>query len=158
MRVTKLSLGQGQGAIAIAKINESIEFQQWVVLQNCHLAPSFMPTLDGIIENIEENRTSKFRLWLTSMPSERFPVTILQNGVKATIEPPRGLKNNILRSYLAFDADKFENDCDKPGAYKALMWGLCFFNASILERRKFGPLGWNIPYEFSNSDLSISQA
>jgi len=41
------------------------------------LAPSFMPTLDGIIENIEENRTSKFRLWLTSMPSERFPVTIL---------------------------------------------------------------------------------
>ena len=115
-----------------------------------------MPTLDGIIENIEENRTSKFRLWLTSMPSERFPVTILQNGVKATIEPPRGLKNNILRSYLAFDADKFETDCDKPAAYKALMWGLCFFNASILERRKFGPLGWNIPYEFSNSDVSIS--
>ena len=72
-----------------------------------------MPTLDGIIENIEENRTSKFRLWLTSMPSERFPVTILQNGVKATIEPPRGLKNNILRSYLAFDNDKFETDCDK---------------------------------------------
>ena len=72
-----------------------------------------MPTLDGIIENIEENRTSKFRLWLTSMPSERFPVTILQNGVKATIEPPRGLKNNILRSYLAFDADKFETDCTK---------------------------------------------
>lgn len=32
MRVTKLSLGQGQGAIAIAKINESIENQQWVVL------------------------------------------------------------------------------------------------------------------------------
>jgi len=116
-----------------------------------------MPTLDGIIEDVDEDKASRFRLWLTAMPSDKFPVTILQNGIKATIEPPKGLKNNILRSYLAIDEQLFES-CDKTSAYKALMWGLCFFNALILERRKFGPLGWNIPYEFSNSDLSISQA
>jgi dynein heavy chain len=116
-----------------------------------------MPILEGIIDNIVEDKNSGFRMWLTSMPSPNFPVTILQNGVKATIEPPKGLKANMLRSYLGIDQTEFES-CDKPAAYKALMWGLCFFNALILERRKFGPLGWNIPYEFSNSDLSISQA
>jgi dynein heavy chain len=67
------------------------------------LCPSFLPTLDGIIEDVEYSPSSMFRIWMTSMPSDRFPVTILQNGVKATIEPPKGLKNNILRSYLGVD-------------------------------------------------------
>jgi len=116
-----------------------------------------MPILDGLIEDIVYDPSSMFRIWMTSMPSDKFPVTILQNGVKATIEPPKGLKNNILRSYLAIEEHEFES-CDKSATYKSLMWGLCFFNALILERRKFGPLGWNISYEFSSSDLSISQA
>jgi len=159
-KITQVSLGQGQAEVAKAKIAEGQEQQQWVVLQNCHLSPSFMPILDGIIEQLGpgQERNTKFRLWLTSMPSNKFPVTILQNGVKATIEPPRGLRNNLLRSYTQMDKNEFETICEKPSAYKSLMWGLCFFNALILERRKYGPLGWNIPYEFSSSDLDISQA
>jgi dynein heavy chain len=131
---------------------------KWVLLQNCHLAPSFMPNLERIIEqNAEkpENVNRDFRMWLTSMPSDIFPPTILMRGVKITYEPPRGLRNNLIRSFSTQDKKSFE-DCNKPLQWKKLFFGLAFFHALILERRKYGPLGWNIPYEFTAPDFIIS--
>ena len=58
-----------------------------------------MPELERILENAGENINKDFRIWLTSMPSDVFPPTILMKGIKMTFEPPRGLKNNLLRSF-----------------------------------------------------------
>jgi dynein heavy chain, axonemal len=150
-----LSLGQGQGKIATREINTGKDTGAWVVLQNCHLAMSYMGELERITEEFTYDPEKEFRLWLTSMPSDIFPVSILQNGIKLTMEPPKGLKNNLLRSYLSFDTPFLETN-KKVSAWKKILFGLCFFNALIIERRKYGPLGWNIPYEFSQSDLKIS--
>lgn len=90
------------------------------------------------------------------MPSPDFPISILQNGVKMTLEPPKGLRSNLLRSYVRF-SDKILNDSAKPDEWKKLVFASCLFHAVIQERRKFGPLGWNIRYEFTDGDLSVCQ-
>lgn len=79
----------------VAKMNGS-----WVMLQNCHLACSWLSTLDCIVKNLgSTSRYTGFRLFLSAAPVPYFPIGILQRSVKVTDEPPRGIQANLRRSY-----------------------------------------------------------
>lgn len=154
------SLGQGQAPVATKLIEDGLVDGSWVFLANCHLAASWLPSLEKIIEDYceEQSFNPEFRIWLSSKPTPAFPLTILQRGIKMTTEPPKGLKANMLRLYNLITEDEFER-CDpavKP-KYKKLLFCLSWFHSLLLERRKFKALGWNIPYAFNDADFTICE-
>lgn len=71
-----------------------------------------------------------------------------------TLEPPSGLRQNVRSSYEALNWNEVE-ETEKPDVIKKLLFGFCFFHAIVQDRRKFGPIGWNIRYAFTNEDLMV---
>jgi dynein heavy chain len=149
-----ISLGRGQDKKAMNCINENAARGGWALLMNCHLATSFMPKLEKTVDNLDDSNHRDFRLWLTSMPAKTFPVPVLQNSVKMTLEPPTGLRQNVMGTYESLEWKDVE-ESTKPDPVKILLFGFCFFHAIVQDRRKFGAIGWNIPYAFMNEDLVV---
>ncbi|KAK2187819.1 hypothetical protein NP493_153g03014 [Ridgeia piscesae] len=81
-----ISLGRGQGPRAEELILKAqILKGRWIFLQNCHLAASWMPRLQAIVDSFNKPDSDvdpQFRLWLSSKPDPSFPVSILQMGLK----------------------------------------------------------------------------
>lgn len=83
------------------------------LIQNCHLAASWMIAMEEVVKEIQEkpeNVNENFRLFLSSMPARHFPVSVLQNSVKVTNEPPKGLRANLRRAFAEITPTFFEEN------------------------------------------------
>ena len=154
MHIGKVSMGEGQDVYAREAMKNAFLVGGWVILYNCHLGLEFMAQMEMILgKDVEID--PDFRLWLTCEPRASFPIGLLQMAIKVTNEPPKGLKAGMARTFSTMiDSDFLEkHDMDK---WRKIAYTVCFLHSIVIERRKFGPLGWCIPYEFNNSDLEAS--
>ncbi|GMH89960.1 hypothetical protein TrVE_jg7050 [Triparma verrucosa] len=150
-----ISLGEGQEPVAFKAINAGVVNGTWVLLQNCELGLGLMNDMEDIINKLKDNMDPNFRLFITALPHPEFPLGLLQMCTKVANEPPAGLKAGLLRSYtpgVMVDQDKIERV--ETAQWRQLLFALCFLHSIVLERRKFGPLGWGIPYQYSDGDLT----
>ena len=60
-RLQIISLGQGMGPKAELKIKNAQKKGEWILLENCHLASSWMSDLDRISHEIDKNAHKDFR-------------------------------------------------------------------------------------------------
>ena len=149
-----ISLGEGQEPVALKAINAGVVSGTWVLLQNCELGLGLMNEMESILNKLKGNMDPNFRLFITALPHPEFPLGLLQMCSKVTNDPPAGLRAGLLRSYtpgVMVDQDRLERV--DTAQWRQLLFALCFLHSVVQERRKFGPLGWCIPYEYNNGDL-----
>lgn len=153
-----VSMGDGQDPVALKALNAAMMNGSWLLLQNGHLGLAFIETIVPILRQKDPpGLNPDFRLFITAEPHVDFPISVLHQSTKVTNEPPSGLRAGLLRSYTALvDQDKLERVDSSD--WRTLLFSLCFLHSIVQERRKFGSLGWCIPYEFNVSDLSASMA
>lgn len=162
-RFFTLALGQGQGEIAQKMLDKAVKEGHWVCLQNVHLCESWLPSLQKFVESLPhmgDSLHADFRLILTSMPSRFFPASVLALSIKVANEPPRSVKQNILNAYQLI-SQEYHDVMPECGPFlphwKRLIFNISFFYATLLERKRFGSIGYNSNYDFTVQDLKISQ-
>ncbi|TNJ27094.1 Dynein heavy chain [Giardia muris] len=179
-RLDQISLGQGQQEIAVNAVRRAMKDGRWILLANVHLTPSFFPVLEQLVEELQQVSPHKeFRLWISSDPSNAFPIGVLQTCIKITTEAPSGVRANLQQLYTYVDKQILERlqvrdnirdaptedhrddlfsltPDEKDDAYRKLLFGISFFHTQLVERKKFGSLGYNIQYQFSQSDYETA--
>jgi dynein heavy chain, axonemal len=151
-----ISMGQGQEIAARAAIETCKESAgSWLLFQNGHLGLNFMSELSDTIVSLEVPDNS-FRIIITSESHDLFPPQLLHKSIKLVNEPPLGIRAGLARSCDSINQD-FLDSVATP-EWKLLVYSIMFLHSVVQERRKFGPMGWNIPYEFNAGDMNASMS
>ena len=159
-RVEGISMGQGQEPPARKLLEVGITEGIWVMLQNCHLGLSFLGELTEWVKalpKLEDTSPGSVQPVLPPVDHRRAQPRLphraaAEISIKFTNEAPAGIMLGVRNTYTWLNQDMLDSVSDPK--WKTMLFALAFMHTIVQERRKFGPLGFNILYEFSQADLS----
>jgi len=128
-------------------ISGAIKDGSWVLLRNIHLCAEWLKDLEKKLYSMHPS--PNFRLFLTSEINPNLPTNLVRLCDVLTFQPPGGVRASLLRSFAAMPAERMDKaPVERSRLYLLLSW----LNAIVIERRRYAPLGWTKPYEFSSAD------
>lgn len=159
-KLTLISIKPGQENQLEAAIDKGKLLGFWVCLQNCHLLTSYLPILDLKLEEIDYSNTHEnFRLWLTTDETKEFPISLLERSVKVTKEAPKTIKRKLTNLFQDDPINSFSFFTNCPGKHEVFvrfLYSIAFLHCLVQERKNFGIYGWNVFYDFTESDFLVT--
>mmetsp|Transcript_42571 Transcript_42571/g.65291 ORF Transcript_42571/g.65291 Transcript_42571/m.65291 type:complete len:142 (-) Transcript_42571:1643-2068(-) len=132
----------------------------WIILENLHLVEDWLPTFE---ERYSKWRgpelNSRFRMFITCVPVDTFPASILERSIKVALQPPRTIQQKMETMLHEQEKENFFRKSAKLATFhKNLFFSLAYMHSIMECRGKYGTLGWNVPYKFDMSDFEVSNA
>jgi len=127
----KTSMGEEMEGPALAQIREGFRTGDWVVLNNCHLSLEFMAEMETILTPKDVEVHEEFRLWITCAPDPAFPLSLLQMAIKVTMEPPKGMKAGLARTYSTMVNQDFLEKVEPYEKWRPLTYATCFLHSTV---------------------------
>jgi dynein heavy chain len=164
-RLVRCPLGQGLEADAEHQLLRAAASGDWIVLENLHLVDHWLPELCNLILKLKHGAelNPRFRLWIACNHTTKFPVEMVQKSIKIALEPSKTIKSQMKAMLSAAEKESFFRKSGKmanvnANLHKNLYFALMYFHSVVLGRGKYGPIGWNAPYDFDGSDFEVSNA
>lgn len=154
--IERISLGRRQEIRAEKSFDTARLRGHWLVLENVYLVPHWIEKLETIIrkpskKDIETD--DNFRVIIVTRTEAQIPLEIVQNSVKTACEK-RQSRTDCLAQVLSSKnvKDIFEKNMQKKNIISR-MFDYCTIFCILRDRLRYGHYGWNVAYDFDESDL-----